>query len=221
MNNPINLIDPDGRSVTDTYGVDNKGYITKIDNKKYYDKNGKEIDKLFKIDSNGQKTSKSIDIDKNVLKNPTKGESKNGSYDYYFAKYNENSTKLYEFLAENTSVEWGKVDENRTNTWITTSHKIDMEYGASTLLFNFLSEGTGGTYMHSHSHPKEGGIPNYSGPSGFDPRDRKFGAGDKAFVKELRKSYPNQFVPTNVYDAKNQSYVNYSTQGYSRPAKKK
>ncbi|RTY64075.1 RHS repeat domain-containing protein [Flavobacterium sp. LB2P53] len=50
-NNPIYFIDPDGMFAT--FGVNSNGDINKIDDKKYYDKNGKEVDKLIAVDDKG------------------------------------------------------------------------------------------------------------------------------------------------------------------------
>ncbi|MCL9807711.1 hypothetical protein NAT51_19495, partial [Flavobacterium amniphilum] len=223
INNPVHFIDPDGRGVTDTYGVDKRGNIQKLDNKKYYDKNGKEVDRLYKTDDKGAKTKSYAEVEKNVLKGVTKDHSSgNGSYHYFYTKYGDKATKLYEFLAENTEVEWSKVDENNTNTWISTSHSKIEEYGGSEILFGLVDSqaGEGNSYKHSHSHPTDGGIKGYYGPSGFDKRDKKYGAGDKAFATTLKNKYPRESVSTNVYSVPIKSYSSYNKNNYYAPIKK-
>jgi RHS repeat-associated protein len=221
LNNPVFFIDPDGKSAEATYGVDKKGHITKLDDKKYYDNNGKEVDRLYKIADNGVKTTAYVEADKGTL-NTTKAFSKgNGSYDYMYMGKSSKASAVYEFLAKNTEVEWGKLIENGNNKWIATSQTIGEEYGAAQLLFNFINEGKGLGYkwIHSHSHPKNGGIEGYSGPSGFDLRDIKYGGGDKAFITTLRKNYPNENIRTNVYDVKTKSYIRYAERGALPPQK--
>jgi hypothetical protein len=82
-----------------------------------------------------------------------------------------------------------------------------------------MIRGAGYVYKYSHSHPLgTNGAPR---PSGFTPSDSDYGGGDKAFVSSLRKDYQGETVHTNVYDVNTQSYINYTPNGYSVPAKKK
>ncbi|MDA9339744.1 hypothetical protein N9Q68_02100, partial [Polaribacter sp.] len=110
QNNPILRIDPTG--LLDTYGLGEDGDIRKIDDTKYYDDAGNEIDKLV-ADKNG----KSIDVADGVLdttKDKTFVSKENGTKDAEFDTYQstdltnaENSTEIFEFVAENSSVEFG------------------------------------------------------------------------------------------------------------------
>nr|WP_199002856.1 JAB-like toxin 1 domain-containing protein [Flavobacterium sp. ASV13] len=203
-----------------TYGVDENGNIKYLDDKKYTE-DKKIVDRLYKLDSKGNKTEEFVTVKENALRDKNRGESSNGSYDYFYMGNDKSSTKVFEWLAENTSVEWGKVNEN-TNSWITTSHSKDKEWGASDLLNSFMNEGkgNGNSYEHIHSHPKKGGIEGYSGPSGFDIRDKNYGAGDKKFSSEMRGKFPNEFLKLRVYDAKVKEYILYDFKGSINRTKK-
>ncbi len=204
-----------------TYGVDSKGNIKELDKKQYKDENGKTVDRLYKLSSNGDKSNTFVNVANNVLSNVTKGITGSRSYDYFYTSNDAQSQKVFEFLSENTSVEWAKVDENN-NSWIATSHSKDKEWGGSDLLYNFLSQGTGNRnkYEHTHSHPKEGGLNGYSGPSGFDKRDKNYGRGDKLLAKDINESYPKEYVKFRVYEVKSKEYILYDEKGSINRKKK-
>jgi hypothetical protein len=67
-----------GEGVEDTYGVDKNGKITKIDDQKYFDKDGNEVDKLIadgnniKYKKNGDMKNSSIMVKDGVLDSGTK-----------------------------------------------------------------------------------------------------------------------------------------------------
>ncbi|AXT53703.1 hypothetical protein D1818_23810 [Aquimarina sp. BL5] len=229
QNNPISRIDPLG--LLDTYGVDDNGNITHLDNKKYYDDDGNEIDRLYKVDGKGNKTDTNSDkkvdeddsvaVDKNTLNNVESDKSGNRKYDYFYHKDGDRADKLFEFLADNTDVEWSKVTEDRTHSWITTSHHTGVEWGGTHLLSDLLQDSPDAFFEHIHSHPKEGGILGYSGPSGFIKKDKKYGQGDKKVARNFRKEYPKSIIEFSVYDAKNQSYIRYTPTTRGVPIKKK
>jgi len=216
-NNPVFFIDPDGMQAKATYGVDSNGNVKKLDDKKYFDENKKEVDRLYATDNSGKKTSKSIDVEKGVLAGK---ETKAGS-DTYFMKQGEGATKLFEFFAENTKVEFGKIDENKNNTWIVTDHLKGRIPSGDKLLRNLADsqEGAGFNYIYTHSHPN---VPSGSArASGFTKSDPDYGGGDKGFVTSLSKEFPKESIQTRVYDARTQSYINFNKNGYTIPVKKK
>lgn len=219
-NNPIYFIDPDGMFAT--FGVNSNGDINKIDDKKYYDKNGKEVDKLVAVDDKGAikntnsagdlDDNNSIEVKKGVLENVKKGTDARG-IDYNFIKTDNNSESkhLFEFLAINSDVEWGKVDVDN-KSWISTEHNDIREAGSADILAKRLYEGTGKSYMHTHSHATKK-FPGYEGPSGFNKNSPTYGNGDNLLPKWKEDWYNSKNVKFKVYETTTQKYINYNSKG--------
>ncbi|WP_299223875.1 DUF6443 domain-containing protein [uncultured Psychroserpens sp.] len=231
FNNPVYFIDPDGMKAT--YGVDSNGDINKIDDKKYFDDDGNEIDRVYAVNDEGEKIdtdgngevneSDSAEADKNSLSQNTNAKDGKGrKYDYFYHKGGDRADKLFEFFAENTDVEWGMLTEDNINSWIATSHSKGKEWGASALLRSSLGENSGQDvyFEHTHSHPTDGGIDGYAGPSGFDKRDKKYGQGDKKFA-EIKRRNRGELIILKVYDVKTKSYIQYTPSTKGTPIKKK
>ncbi len=178
-NNPIYFIDPDG--MFSTYGVNSNGNINKIDDKKYYDEKGKEVDKLVALDDKGAvkdtdnngavDENDGVEVKKGLLDNVKEGTDSNGvEYDFMKTDNNAKSKGLFEFLASNTDVEWGKVDIDNKSL-ISTSHSNNSEEGSADILYNTLKDGTAKSITHNHSHSKIS-FPGYVGPSGFNKNSK-------------------------------------------------
>lgn len=93
----------------DTYTVNKNGNVNRVDDKKYKDKNGKEIDRLIALDDKGKRTSTTMDVDAGTINGGIggeKGTSKFGGFRYYFGKNNANMKQLFNFIVYNTNVEW-------------------------------------------------------------------------------------------------------------------
>lgn len=132
-NNPIRNIDPDGRAAIsttgdndDTYGVDVDGNVRHIDDKKYYDRNGNEVDRLYALDGNNNIVKSKGYAESRIQEGSSilnelshSGESKayadfDGSLmvraNKYLAYGGGNQGKemqgLFTFLANNSNVEW-------------------------------------------------------------------------------------------------------------------
>jgi len=210
QNNPILRIDPSG--LLDTYGVNDNGDIEHLDDQKYYDEDGNEVDRLYKTDDNGNKTNKSVDVEKGVLdeSNQEQIETSDPTVDYFsFDNAPEESRELFQFLAENTEVEWFHVEYgqywyNADKSYIGTGHHKTAAYGHNELTIDALIDGYAVTATHSHP----GGKNSPYGPSGFSPGPRK-GTGDAAVARHFQ----GEGVKLKVYDVNTGKTILYGANG--------
>ncbi len=195
-NNPVRYIDPDGR---DEWDINSSG---KIVNHVKNDKN----DSFFMVDDEGKRIdNKSLTLPyKTVIKAYSKKNDYGVNYDTYKTRGDENSTKLFEFLAQNTSVEWshaktGLEGEQGLN-FITSSHKHAEESGISDLIKNQLSGGYTVRTLN-HSHPE-----NTPYPSGLEWDST---SGDVPF-SGWAESILQQKPTFNIFLPENGKYVPFS-----------
>ena len=210
LNNPVRLIDPTGmstESIDDTYRVNSKGKITKIDDKKYYDKDGNEVDMLIvgkkmKYNKKGEIKNTKIEVEKGRLQQGEKKRSiSDGKKTFKYTEMNfgendEGANKLFAFLAENTDVEWSIFQKDKGFAKITeifSSHIHDKEVVGASLLSMYPK----GLIYHIHSHPRNFKMLDYSL---LRPSDE-----DKDFAKKIRKTVPS---------ARFYIYFNYSKLSY-------
>ena len=190
--NPINKIDPDGR---DEWEINSQGQVVKrIETSKH--------DAFFIVDDDNKRIEgKSISfrhgtvfrsfkshtkIKEKVIENGEKKEKEViKNYDVYEMRGDNNSTKLFEFMAENTSVEWGHmklgIEGDKGYNVLTTSHEERNEYGAADML-NKQYLGGYTIREHTHSHPL-----NTPRPSEYNPKTK---TGDLGFALDLHKFRP-------------------------------
>lgn len=157
-----------------------------LDNKKYYDKNGNEVDKLVALDDKNIKTKNTIDVTKGTLKGDKNKTTSGIKYSTYFSNNADNMNLLFNFLDFNTNVEWSLVSDKK-NSWLTTSNSRDTEAGGVSLLSSLLSEDDYTKYTHKHNHPN-GSIT----PSGLDGKDNKNGGNDMKMKRFYEKYYPGR-----------------------------
>jgi hypothetical protein len=197
-----------GMGIEDTYEVDENGRIKKIDNKKYYDENGNEVDKLI-----AKKTEKTMMVDDGILdkKYSQNGKDSGGnwfSYDILKVRGDSKASGLFEFLANNTDVEWsqaqlGKADKNGLN-YIVTSHNRATEKGLTQMIITQFQFGYTIRCL-IHNHPR-----NTPYPSGLED-----GTGDIGFATKItnwyNNKYPERITPKfKIYIPGNGSYINYN-----------
>src|SRR5690606_18259714 len=102
--NPIRYIDPTGM-LEDDYGLDIQGNITLLR------MTDDPTDELIAVDIDGNETDKSIEVDKGILSSKktntvTASNGKDYTFDQYKIKGDDKAKGLFEFVADNTEVEW-------------------------------------------------------------------------------------------------------------------
>jgi len=158
--NPINRKDPNGM---DDYGVDREGYtfVIKETEDKYdrlvagvRNKMGKDGNyKGVRLDEEGNYKNNTLEIHKNVMK--SKYQNEYGDRYTFFDK--QDATDYFEFMANNTDVEWAQYGlESMSGTqynYVTTSHEIYSEVMSSKELQKQIYNKDCILNYHIHSHP--------------------------------------------------------------------
>ena len=194
-NNPVNAIDPDGR---DEWEINKQGEIIKKIKTKQHD--------AFFIlgDDNKRIIDKSISFKYGTITKSFKSHTNDGDkYDVYQMRGDANGEKLYNFLADNTSVEWSHaqfgIKGNKGLNFIITSHKISEEGGLSNLISKQLMYGY---FLRntSHSHPGKTRF-----PSGLEDRNADIG-----FARDVQDIFGNN-VNFSIYIPNENEYIPYNS----------
>jgi len=215
-NNSINRIDPDG--LTD-YEVNSSGKVVNtFENKK--------SDNFYMVDDDGNRIEgQSVTFDYGTIESHR---SQSGTYqkrnndgtrstevttiDIFKVRGDENGTRLFEFFADNTNVEWSQaktgIEGSKGLNFVTTGHIEYSEPGMSALINGQLS---GGYTLREFNHNHPGGTPVPSGTPGFtgDTGDVSFA---KAVTEWYKKVYPDRKdTPTfNIYISEGKKYIPFS-----------
>jgi RHS repeat-associated protein len=212
FDDPIRHIDPDGMAPLDNFKLDkNSGEISLIS------KTDDKTDKLFASDDKGNvDKSKSITVEKGVLNN-VKGALAKGGDNGSLINYNyleigaTKATGLYEFLANNSNVEWANLGFNNGENVLATSH---MKYGDAAvpdILTNKDSPFKGVLLnVDIHSHPD-----GVTYPSGRVPEGSNIDRGaDIGVAKKLNAMYPGHTINYSIYTPTNGQYTPYTAETY-------
>jgi RHS repeat-associated protein len=194
-NNPIMKTDPTGM---DEWEIDGQG---KIVNQIQTDKH----DAFFMVDKDGNRIDgKSISFSYGTVKQTYSTDIRNDTYEI---KSNSNSAQLFEFLADNTSVEWANVQFFTDKSFLVTSHEKSKVYGTA-LRYMQTMYPFEPIQNFTHSHPR--GTPY---PSGLRNRTSDIGVATQLEkYNSLMKSYI--YLP-GVGKGVRENYIEYNSNSLS------
>ncbi|MBI2967012.1 MAG: hypothetical protein HYY40_04270, partial [Bacteroidetes bacterium] len=172
-NNPIWFIDP--------FGLDTVEVFAETGKLKSHIETDEGDDVFFLIDKEG-KRGESISFEGGTLESTKtqstsykddKGKEQVTTFDIYRLRGDENATKLFEFFATNTPVEWSQimtgVEGEKGLNFLTTAGLPGKEPGSTSLFTGQLQYGyTLRSFIHNHPN-------NYATPSGLIKRDKDIG----------------------------------------------
>ena len=209
--NPVKLVDPDGE---DIWELNNEGRIVNRITTT-------EVDAFHIVDDKGNRLAgKSIEFEYGTIESHrsisyfNKDKNARDTYDVYQVRGDDNGTKLFEFMATYTNVEWSQAKTgecgNKGLNFLTTSHmeKIERCMGRlySTQLFN------GYTIRELiHCHPPSDNLI----PSGLNKSGTGIPAGEWGDIKFARDIVKDRLARRynlpifKIYSSKNNSYISY------------
>jgi len=209
---------PGGGGGGGNYTVDSNGKIVEDTNNPVVPEAGKDI--LWAI---GTKTFNYNDpflaVSDGILESQQPSVTINGQkLDYFTVNDNIEATSIFEFLAQNTSVEWALIRFDGFSNYIATSHQ-ETHFTGVQYLINSIWENGGYVTEVIHDHPHSPGVGflggDLYGPSGFRPDDPTPFHGDKGVAQEydfVQFGFENNFQPIywQVYDVNSHYYFQYN-----------
>ena len=186
---PVNRIDKNGM---DTWLVDAYGNI-----KGHY-KNRKS-DTFRVVNDKGEYVA-SMSMKYGSIEHASTQKTRNGGfYDVYKVRGDANSKRLFEFMADNTKVEWSQMMLGKKGSgpsYITTSHSKMSEAGGADLFYRQIRHGY--TYREdNHNHPRGSVVPSVLVTSDVIPND-----GDIPYAKSVMIDNGFWYTKFNVYTSK-------------------
>lgn len=190
------MIDPDGR---DEYDFKNNGELLRVIP-------NSEKDIVNVVDNKGNRIDgKSIELEYGTISS-YETKNKGGKYEYnkYQIKGNDNGKKVFEFLADNTKVEWGLINFFSNKSILTTSRDTNYEYGLHFELiasFNMIGDIKSVTHNHPGGTAYPSGLKNRKDDIGIARKyETKYGNYIQSYIYLPNK---NRFVEEN--------YIPYSS----------
>jgi RHS repeat-associated protein len=220
-NNPVRFVDPDGR---DVWEVNATGEIVNRIKDKTQDAFfmvAKDADgnyqRTFTADADGNKTYNSISFEYGTVESQrTTAINSTDSYDTYKVRGDDNGTQMFEFMSQNTNVEWSQaqtgVAGDKGLNFLTTSHDNSTERGMSNLYSGQLYAGYTIRELN-HNHPNNIAYP--SGSFVHPSTGQGLGEwGDVGFSRGITNNrQENRLnVPIfQIYLPSSKSYIKYNT----------
>ena len=194
-NNPINLVDPTGM---DSWTLDEMGNLmSHIETQQY--------DEIISVN----RKNENVNIwkgDYGSIKQWSDSKSNDRSILVFSSGNDETGLSVFEFLAENSSVEWSVLQtglrEDNIENVITTSHEPKSEAGATAFIVENIFEIDIRNAFHSHPS----GI-DY--PSGLDWNPKK--PGDVQFAGWIDRINSNTQARYKIYNPREKKYIEYNS----------
>jgi RHS repeat-associated protein len=217
--NPIIRIDPTGM---DVWEINEMGAV--INRKKDESKDiiylvvteeDGNYRRAFTKDADGNKIYKSISFKYGTIESQrTMALNSTDAYDIYKVRGDANGTQMFEFLSQNTTVEWSQaktcIEGDKGLNFLTTSHNDDKERGMSNLYRGQLYAGYTIRELN-HNHPSNTAYP--SGSFVHPVKGTAIGEwGDVGFARDItnnRKANRLNIPTFNIYLPVSKSYINY------------
>ena len=216
--NPVNRIDPDGR---DVWEINDQGEIVNRIKDKTQDAFymvSKDADgnyqRTFTTDAEGNKNYNFISFKYGTVESQrTTAINSTDSYDTYKVRGDANGTQMFEFMSQNTIVEWAQtktgVKGDKGLNFITTSHDVDKERGISNLYRGQLQ------YKYTvreinHNHPNNTPYPSGSFVSKTGDKIGEWGdVGFSSIITNHRKANRWNRTTFGIYLPDSRSYIKY------------
>ena len=192
-NNPVNFSDPTGM---DIYNVDATGHLFNYESFDEFD--------MVLVYGSDMKIKNNWIGNQGSIKNGSSRKSESGiEYTVFEAKDDDVGTSIFEFLAENTSVEWSqfKTGNNTPFTnYLTSSHEVEADSSAAEIIDGTLSSTPIREWIHSHPN-------NTPYPSGLNVNDK---TGDIPFARKIDRMNTIR-AKYSIYLPGSGRYVDYTS----------
>ena len=196
-NNPLRNTDPTGMSADDIKDIN-------LNTKKITIAEAKEDD-VVRIVEDGEVKATHTYGENGSFKSENsvhEGKTSDGTqFNYIKMNNDDKATKLYEFVAKNSKIEWSQIKYESKSNYLSTSYMKHSESGGVKLMYD-LTVGKYTVREHIHSHPT-----STTGPSGYHPSHKKGQDADKRYAEWIKTYNPS--VKLKVYEVKTNKYIEF------------